>query len=278
MTFLGFLIDTVLQLVLIPLEKLERAVNMIDIMLTKRNKKVTVNQIQKLCGFLNFLGRCIIPGRTFTRRLYAYTAGLLKPHYHVRISQEMRLDLQLWKTFLTHPAVFARPFMDFSTYHYAEKINMFSDATTNRLLGFGAICGTSWMYSRWNPVFLDKVNPSIEYLELFALVAGCLQWLHRFQNKKIVLFCDNDSVCKMVNKNTSSCPHCMILIRILVLHCLTLNVRVYAKHLSSRANRDADLLSRIKIGRFKLLNPGKYDETPTPVPVAIWPMQKVWYI
>ena len=277
LTFLGFLIDTVNQLMLVPLEKLERAINMVDTMLEKKNKKVTVNQIQKLCGFLNFLGRCIIPGRTFTRRLYAYIAGtFLKSHHHVRVSMEMRLDLELWRTFLRHPTVFARQFMDFKTYNYAEKINMFSDATANKLLGFGAICGRSWMFHRWNQSFIDKVQPSIEYLELFALVAGCIQWLDRFQNKKIVLFCDNESVCKIVNKCTSSCKQCMVLIRILVLHSLTLNVRVYAKHLSSKANRDADLLSRMKIVRFKHLNPGKYEEYPTPVPHQIWPIQKIW--
>ena len=30
-------------------------------------RKITVLQLQKICGFLNFLGRAIIPGRAFTR-------------------------------------------------------------------------------------------------------------------------------------------------------------------------------------------------------------------
>ena len=275
LTFLGFLIDTLSQLVLVPIEKLDRAINQIDSMLAK--KKVTVHQIQKLCGFLNFLGRYIIPGRTFTRRLYAYTAGYLKPHHHIRVNGEMKLDLNTWRTFLTHPTVFARPFMDFIKLSYAEEIGMFSDATANEFLGFGAICGSSWMFNRWNVAFIRRVRPSIEYLELFALVAGCIQWLDRFQNKRVVLFCDNESVCKMVNKSTSTCKQCMVLIRILVLHCLILDVRVFVKHLSSRANRDADLLSRMKIGRFKKINPGKFEGSPTPVPEVLWPMQKLWY-
>ena len=276
MTFLGFLLDTVKQLILIPIEKLDRAIGQIDNMLGK--KKVTVHQIQKLCGFLNFLGRCVIPGRAFTRRLYSYTAGdMLKPHYHVRLNHEMKLDLHTWRTFLTHPTIFARPFMEFDKFWFAEDINMFSDATTNQILGFGAICGTSWMFSRWNAAFIQKVNPSIEYLELFALVAGCIQWLHRFKNKRVILHCDNESVCRMVNNSSSSCKQCMVLIRILVLHCLICNVRVYVRHLSSRANKNADLLSRMKIRRFLKINEGRFEALPTPVPQMLWPMQKLWY-
>ena len=65
MTFLGFLIDTVRQLVCVPAGKITKGLNMILHVLSK--KKVTILQIQKICGFLNFLGRCIVPGRAFTR-------------------------------------------------------------------------------------------------------------------------------------------------------------------------------------------------------------------
>ena len=59
--------------------------------------------MQELCGFLNFLGRAIIPGRAFTRRLYNCDkvidkkTGLtitLKQHHHFKLTQEMRLDLE----------------------------------------------------------------------------------------------------------------------------------------------------------------------------------------
>ena len=70
LTFLGLLIDTVKQLICIPVDKLNKAKEMIGFFLDKRNKKVTVHQIQQLTGFLNVLCRCIVPGRAFTRRLY----------------------------------------------------------------------------------------------------------------------------------------------------------------------------------------------------------------
>ena len=64
--FLGLLIDTVLQMVFVPIEKINSAIAMIDKVLSSRTRKVTVNQIQKLTGFLNFLCKCVVPGRAFT--------------------------------------------------------------------------------------------------------------------------------------------------------------------------------------------------------------------
>ena len=145
LTFLGLLIDTLNQCVCIPIDKINKAVDLILTVLNKDSKKVTLNQLQKICGFLNFLGNCVIPGRAFTRRLYAYTANVkLKPHHHIRINAEMRDDLIMWLAFLQHPTVFCRPFLDFSKCLIADEIDMYSDASGK--IGMGAICGEEWMY------------------------------------------------------------------------------------------------------------------------------------
>ena len=51
-----------------------------------------------------------------------------------------------------------------------------------------------------------KYNPSIEYLELFALTAAVLTWGSKLKNRRITIFCDNLSVVCMINndKVTSS--------------------------------------------------------------------------
>ena len=68
--FLGFLIDSINQVIAIPVEKIEKAKGIIRKTLEKQNKKITLHELQKMCGFLNHLCRAIIPGRAFTRRLY----------------------------------------------------------------------------------------------------------------------------------------------------------------------------------------------------------------
>ena len=79
MLFLGLLLDSVNQVVCIPLEKIQKALDLLDFFLQPNKKKATVLQIQKLCGVLNFLCRCVIPGRVFLMRTYALTSSKLLP-------------------------------------------------------------------------------------------------------------------------------------------------------------------------------------------------------
>ena len=143
--FLGILIDTINQVICIPKEKVERALNMVMFFLNKVNRKVTVLQVQKLCGFLNFLCRCVVPGRAFLTHLYSMAPSKLKPHHHIRISQENRVDLEVWQIFLSNLAIYCRPFMDFQP-HTAEEIDMYSDASRHFEKGFGAYCGSHWWF------------------------------------------------------------------------------------------------------------------------------------
>ena len=80
--------------------------------------------------------------------------------------------------FLTNPQVFCRPFADFAETLDADDIVMYSDASRNFQKGFGAWCESSWMWGAWDPLFMQKVQPSIEYLELFAVTAAVVTWIH----------------------------------------------------------------------------------------------------
>ena len=90
LVFLGLLLDTVNQMVMLLREKVLQGRAIVVKILNKKSKKVTIKELQKLCGFLNFLGRAIVPGQAFTRRLYTYTkSSILKPHHHIRVNGEM---------------------------------------------------------------------------------------------------------------------------------------------------------------------------------------------
>ena len=225
--FLGMLIDTVKQLVCIPVQKINRAKELIFEIISK--KKVKVHELQRLCGFLNFLCRAIVPGHAFTQHLYAYTGGRgaegaqLKPHHHVKVNGEMKADLTMWLVFLNKSLIYCRPFMDYS-YCDAVDLDFFTDASRNFSLGFGGVYGTKWMYAQWDE-FTKQQEPSIEYLELFAVTAGVLLWCKNFQNRCVHIFCDNMSVVFMLNNMSSSCRNCMVLIRLITLECMCNNFR-----------------------------------------------------
>ena len=276
LVFLGLLIDTVAQVVCIPIEKVEKIGQMLTQLLERKSKKLTLLELQQVCGHLNFICKCVIPGRAFTRRLYRATSKAKLSHHRIRINGNIRADLEMWLKFVQHPSIFCRPFLDFNDTVTADEILMYSDASRNFKLGAGGYCGGSWFVLKWDEYFMDRNNPSIAYLELYAVTICIVNWIHRFSNRRVILFCDNMSVVYMLNKNTSSCPKCLVLIRLIVLQSMIFNVRVFAKHVTSKQNLISDLLSRNKMQRFMEVTEGKFDKFPTPIPVCLWPMNNIW--
>ena len=192
MIFLGILLNGHDLTLSIPVEKRKLAVEMLTEFVN--SKKATVRQLQQLCGYLNFLSRAIVPGRTFTRRMYAkYNAVInvngapqdanqykMKQHYHVRLDREFKVDCKIWLQLLTDEAqhVVNRPMMDiFSVPEDLEDIGFFSDVSASEKDGgFGAILQNQWLQGSWDTQFLIDCKPNIAYLELFAPCAGILTW------------------------------------------------------------------------------------------------------
>ena len=274
LVFLGLLIDTVNQVISIPADKIERAKNLIEEVL--RSKKVTVHQLQRLSGFLNFLCRCIVPGRAFTRRLYTYFSSDMKPHYHVNVNRDMKEDLGVWKIFLNNPQIYCRPFIDYSEVLQASELDWYMDVSGK--VGFGGHLTGFWFQGAWSEQFL-ALNPSIDYLELYAVTVSILLWGHKFKNMRIRLFCDNEGVCGMINQNSTRSKNCMRLIRIIVLKCLEYNLRVFAKWVQTDLNTLADPLSRYQMKRFwREVKRQKRTMDPMPheLPAEIWPPERIW--
>ena len=285
MVFLGVLLDGKNHVLAIPKDK--RIKGLRALRYITDHKKVTIKAIQKVTGFLNFLQCAIVPGRTFTRALYDKlkikdkNGNLLKEYHHVSVSNQLKADCNVWKMFLdTHDKLrFCRPFIDLQESRYATTLNFYSDSSLNERFGFGVIFRNHWAYGRWGRRFIKEQKPSIEFLELFALVAGIIIWEDDVElaNTRIIIFCDNEAVVNMVNKMTSNCPKCMKLIRILAYNCLLYNRRVFVQHVRSESNVLADALSHMNFTKFWTHAPSTMDEYPTDIPDVIWPIDKLWF-
>ena len=280
-TFLGILLDGKNFVLSIPLDKQEKARKLLEYFQDK--KKATVKQLQVLTGYLNFLSKAIFPGRAFTRRIYAKYSGAkdkLKPYHHVYLDKEFKFDCQVWREFLQSRnlnSIVCRPMIDLNLAITAQELNFYTDASANATLGFGGIFNRAWICQQWEPGFIATYNPSIEYLELFALCAAILTWGGNLRNKRVIVYCDNMSVVNMINKSSSSCKNCMVLIRLLVLSGLTDNRRVFAKHVVGKNNELADSLSRLQMSRFTRLSSNrKMDLLLTKISSMIWPASKLW--
>ena len=201
--FLGILLNGRKHILTVPQDKKSKTVNWINYLLLK--KSCTVKELEQITGLLNFLGRAIVLGRAFTRRMYAKFTGAknigLKGYHHIRLDSEFKKDCRMWLNFLQSPRKtgVARPFIDY----YGEDVGvevkyLLSDATAVEKLGFGVIYNTSWTFKKWEDGFIARYNPSIEFLELYALCIGVFIWSNKLPNTRFILFCDNQSVCNMI--------------------------------------------------------------------------------
>ena len=79
----------------------------------------------------------------------------------------------------------------------------------------------------------------------------------------------------MINNSSSKCKNCMVLIRMITLKSMVNNMRVFAKHVSTKLNGKADALSRLEFKHFWALDP-TMNPTMTLLPKKMWPLEKIW--
>ena len=170
--FLGILLDGKNHLMAVPNDKRIKAISTLQRVISK--KKITIKEVQKLTGLLNFLQRAIVPGRTFTQRMYDKLklvdnkGNPLKHYHHIRIDPNFKLDCKIWLEFLNcsgHELInLCRPFLDQDVFANAHQLDFYSDASLNRKFGFGAVFGNRWIQGLWGEWFIDDESPSIEFL------------------------------------------------------------------------------------------------------------------
>ena len=284
MVFLGTLLNGFSHSLSIPEEKVNKAMYMLKQVID--NRKVTIRFIQQLTGTLNFLNRTVVPGRAFTRGLYAKLklhdnkGRLLLPYHHMYLNSDFIQDCLVWVTFLKNPANLhiSRPFVDFSDDKNEECLFFYSDASKNENFGIGAVFNNRWIVGRWTPGFIKSEDPSIEFLELIALVAALYTWKgsRQLNNGRVRLYCDNQAVVAMINTLASSCSQCRKLIRLVALLQIQNNIRIFVNFVRSRDNGLADSLSRMDYSRFSKLAGPSMSPVPDDIPSNIWPVERIW--
>ena len=282
-TFLGMLIDGINHRISVPEEKRVGVLHILNRLSQKRT--ATIKEMEQLTGHLNFLTRAIVPGRTFTRRMYNKFTGpnainkkgrKLKPYHHITLDAEFKKDCNMWILFLKDVAAVNRPFVDLSHTLHAKDINFYSDASKNFNLGFGAIYNLNWTFGKWETGFIQENNPSIEFLELFALCIGVFTWQEKLAKARVIVFCDNESVKHIMNQGAGGCKNSMNLLRMLTLNNLKYDRRIFVKHVKGKNNGKSDALSRFQFKRFFRLSPANVNKFPDQLPTELWPLSKIW--
>ena len=162
----------------LPQEKLDKCQALISAFLKRR--KVSLQEIQSLTGFLNFAYSVVIPGRAFLRRLIDLTLGVMRPHFRIRLSPEVKADMLVWQTFLS--GFNGRSFFLSDDWYDSRQLQLYTDASGS--LGFGAIFGRHWCYGEWPDSWRHR---NIAHLEFYPIVLSLHLWGD--MRCKIAVFC-----------------------------------------------------------------------------------------
>ena len=72
--------------------------------------------------------------------------------------------------------------------------------SANPNFGIGAVFEKRWLFAKWEKGYIKKFEPSIEYLELYGVIATLLTWGYLIKNCRIIIYSDNSAVVSMINK------------------------------------------------------------------------------
>ena len=224
-------------------------------------RKTTKRKLLSLIGVLSFAARAVPAGRLFLRRLITLSTKVERLHHHIRLNQEAQADITWWKTFLPDwngCAYFINP----STID-AHDLELYTDASG--CLGCGAFFQGCWFHHQWQPHQQLSKHISIQWQELFTIVAAALTWGHKWSTLKIRFFCDNLPIVQAWEGKTSRQPRIASLLRLLFLTAAKGNFTITLKHIPGINNPIADAISRQNFTLFFSLAP-QAQWTPAPTP------------
>ena len=161
---------------------------------------------------------------------------MAKLHHHIRVTTDARADIAWWVHFLpswNEVAMFLDP-----GWISADTLNLFTDASGTH--GYGAYYNGSWFRGSWLP-HQELSQRSIQWQELFAIVAAAHTWGHKLAGRRIKFHCDNLAVVHAWNGQSSKDP--TVLLRELFYVAARNNFTIQLVHVPGKHNPLADALS-----------------------------------
>ena len=250
--FLGLTLDIDNMVIHIPQDKLQDIAQIITKMV--KTRKTMSWELQSLAGKLNFVIKVVPAGKCFIKCIYQAQVGVLH-HQHIDLSSPVLSDLHIWKVFLAKFRGWM-PIMDTKVLH-ASAIGVFTDAVGNVKLGWGAWLPHLglWMYSQLEEDFFQKFQPSIDFLELYALLATIVTWAPHLMDHAILFQLDNTSTVFALRNKSSNSNQMLFLLHFLTQFCMAHNITVLARHVHGIHNMICDKLSHFQFQDFHALKP-----------------------
>ena len=261
--FLGILLDSGRWLASLPLAKVRSYCE--ELQSSSQRSKLTQKELQSVVGKLSFAST-VVPARSFLRRLISRIHSVERPYHYIKLTRDMLEDIYTWLQFLDQ--------YNGVTYFRSLKIlpknhlNMGADASK---LGFGCTFGRHWLqdpYPRaWQRLY-ESSDIGSTVLELYPILVLIGVFGSAIENSSILFHSDNIGVVQVINKQSSSRPIIMEIVRPLVLLLMKHNISLLSQHIQGSKNILCDTISRFKVTPALLLRYGM-DPDPTPIPLHL---------
>ena len=256
-SFGGIEIDTENMIIRLPEKKLNKAHQLVQSAIDQSS--LSLLELQKITGYLNFVATVVPLGRTFLRRLY--NMQLYFPtdqkYYRRRISREAHKDLIWWLKVLTIAP--ERSIKEESR----ETIAMWSDAAGTK--GLGAFYvekhtqadpqpdpGSAFAIPL--PPYIARTKEHINTKEMRVVEQAILHWGARWKGKRVICHMDNRAVFHGLENRTIRGATMDVLRRCLLL-ATEYDWEIEARWIPTKNNALADALSRFDYNRIANLAP-----------------------
>ena len=184
------------------------------------------------------MAACVRPGRIFISRLLMWLRQINSENSDsVLIPHEVKKDLDWWDRFLYQYNGISIMLYD----DWSNPDEIFS--TDACLMGIGGIFEGNYFHRTLPEFILDK-KWNICVLELLAIIVAMRLWSLKFKGKCIIVHCDNESVCQVINTGRTRCPLLQEGLRELCFLAAVAQCQIKSVHLAGSENRIADCLSR----------------------------------
>ena len=214
-------------------------------------KFATKVELQSLIGSLQFVAKCVRPGRVFIGRMLHVLGKLKNQHHKFDLKSEFRKDLCWWKQFLdVYNGVSLIPDVMWSK---PDKIF----ATDACLQGCGGFCENEYFHAIY-PTFIKSKKLCINSLEMLTVTVALKLWAHKLSGKKALIYCDNEVTVQAINSGKVKDSFLLKNLREQRYLCALNDCEIKAVHLPGSQNRLADALSRwtlssVYVNKFKEL-------------------------
>lgn len=248
---LGVWFDTILKIIAVTPERVQETLCLLE--RWRFMRFATKKQLQSLIGKLQFMAKCVRPGRVFISRLLLRLLSI-PDGCTFEINDEIKMDIKFWYEFLP---LFNGESVMRSIDTAVPGVEIASDCN---MKACGAQSGIEYFHAKFPEAILNETN-HISQRELLTVVVSLKTWGHKIKGKKIYFHCDNEASVICVNSGRTRDPFMQRCLREIAFLAALGGYEVRMTHVSSSDNGIPDALSRWYDGaehrrRFKRLTSG----------------------